>query len=834
MVTISPKPVQCKASTAVALMAVSLAAVPASAAETNTPVRLAQTVRTYNLTLPLIFQGAYLGDVPVAASPDGNIAVNVDRFVGLLGERLAPEMTQQLKAIARGQQTVNISAFAKAGITIAYDAATLELKVSIPIELQGGQTLSALDENRSPRLSSETIAPATLSTSLTMTVRQSYEWSSGPDNGFEPLRISGDLAANLFGDEGFYLFAQGEYDEAAADPFQRGNAVMMYDDTEDAIRYSLGDVTVAPAGFQSAPILGGLGFQRQFGELQPFRNIRPSGVYRFTIDRASTVDVVVNGTVIRTLRLDAGQYDLRDFPLFNGLNDVELYVVDEFGRRLIASFSQFTSARLLNPGIAEFGAAIGLPQDRNGTSAIAYEKSNLAFSGFARYGLLQELTVGANLQFDSRQWLAGGEAGYASPIGNFAVSAGFSNIDGLGAGSALLVGYEASAKEFLGLANPQFNLEWETTTAQFASLGTTTPNEPVAHELRGRMSAQLPEGFGIGLSASHASGRDVAPNETRLGLSLSRRIAAFDLTASAERTARDGEEAENRLLLSVSIPLSGRDNVRTSYDSANDQYAADYNRYLRNELDDYGLRATLLRDNSRVTGTGELAYNANRFGLLVQHDAISDSAFSRITSQRSSYTLSTQFAFADGDVAMGRPVGQRFAILKAHESLDGTRIGVAQSNGSSAREAETDFLGPALVAAGGAYQPQSIYLDMDSVPADYNVGTGQFDLYPGLASGYALSVGSSASVSVVGQIVGDSGKPLALLGGEVRALDDPNFKPVLVFTNSAGKFFAEGLKPGRYTMVLGPSLDIIVPLEIGTDTSRVMDAGTIKVKEPST
>ena len=57
----------------------------------------------------------------------------------------------------------------------------------------------------------------------------------------------------------------------------------------------------------------------------------------------------------------------------------------------------------------------------SGTSAIDYEKSNLAFSGFARYGLLQELTVGANVQFDSRQWLAGGEAGYASPIGNFEI-----------------------------------------------------------------------------------------------------------------------------------------------------------------------------------------------------------------------------------------------------------------------------------------------------------------------------------------------------------------------------------------------------------------------------
>src|SRR5262249_36679051 len=72
----------------------------AHAADAPPELRLAQAVQTYNLTLPLIFQGAYLGDVPVAAGTDGKIAVNVDRFIGLLGERVSPEMAVRLKEIA--------------------------------------------------------------------------------------------------------------------------------------------------------------------------------------------------------------------------------------------------------------------------------------------------------------------------------------------------------------------------------------------------------------------------------------------------------------------------------------------------------------------------------------------------------------------------------------------------------------------------------------------------------------------------------------------------------------------------------------------------------------
>lgn len=798
-----------------------------AAAAHATEVKTAQTVRTYNLTLPLIFQGAYLGDVPVAASIDGDISVNVERFVSLLGQRLEPEMVNQLKQAAGGQQIVGIGVFAPVGIVVTYDTAKLELRVTIPVDRQGGQTISAIEQSDLGQPTAVTIAPAGFSGSLALTARQAYVWSPSAAEGWDPFRVSGDLSVNFFGREGAYLFAQGEYDEASGDPWHRGNIVLIHDDVDNALRTSLGDVTPVPAGFQSSPILAGLSIQRQFGELQPFRNIRPSGLFRFSLDRASTVDVVVNGTTIRTLRLDAGQYDLKDFPLFNGLNDVELYVVDEFGRHLIAAFSQFFSTRLLNPGVAEFGATVGIPQLRDDGDELKYDDRNPAFSGYARYGVTDDITIGANLQANKSQWLAGAELGWASPVGTFGVVAGWSEIESLTTGTSYLVSYEISTDDLGFLKNPQVNLSYLYTSESFASLGTLTPDEPRETEMRGRVYVQLPLDLGLGLSGSYSEGRNSEPTETRYGVSVSYSLGFVDLNASNERTRRDGAPGENRFLISLSLPLSERENARASYDSKNEQVQAEYARFQRDELGDYGIRVAALRDRDRITGSGEFAYNANRFDLLLQHDAIADPNADDIQSQRTSYTLATQLAFAGDSVAFGRPVGQRFAIIAAHETLDGSPVGVSQSRNSTRRQAETDFFGSALVSAGSAYQPQSMFIDVENLPAGYDVGTGQYDVLPGIASGYAVTVGSDASHVVVGNLVGADGQPLALLGGEVRAKDRTDLKPVLVFTNRAGRFFAEGLAPGRYDMVLGPALDIVVPLTVPDGTKGMIDLGTV-------
>lgn len=794
-------------------------------------VKTAQSVRTFDLVLPLVFQDAYLGDVPVAVGADGKASVNFERFVFLLGPRLTPEKVEALKRIAAGQAVVPIDVFAAAGITTKYDPTKLELHVAIPVDSQGGQTISAFDRSAIGKPSPATVPPERFSGSLTLTARETYIWDPEPSRGWEGLRIAGDLALNAFGPDGVYLFAQGEYDADANAPFRRGNVLLFHDEPDDAIRYSLGDITLIPAGLQGSPIIGGVAIERLYGEIQPYANIRPAGLRRFTLDHTSTVDVVVNGVTVRTLRLDPGQYDLRDFPLFNGLNNVDLYVVDEFGRRLIASFSLFYSARLLDAGITEFGAALGALQESRAfhpDEQISYD--GLTFSGYVRHGLTNWLTIGANLQATDSQYLAGTEIGFGTPIGNFGILTGFSDADDHGSGWSALFSYELQMRDAWVLNRPLINVEYLMQSRDFTTLDNDNVFEvPTESELRARATAFVaPLDLQVGLSASRIEGRDLDPDESRAAISFSKYIGFGSLSVSYEHAEIDQKPDDDRFLLTFTASLSDREIARASYDSHNDLTELSYTRFQTREVDDVGIHATLLRDNDQIAGAGELSYNANRFWANVEHDVITDGGMKEITSQQTSVTVATQLAFAGDDVAIGRPVGPRFAIVSAHETLDGHSIGVKEANGLGDRDAETDALGPALVSASSAYRPQHILVDVENLPEGYDFGSGQYDLFPGPASGYAIQVGSNASRIVRGVLVDEAGKPLGLLGGEIRDLDDKDFKPVLVFTNSSGRFVAEGLAPGRYQMTLGAALDIVVPLEVPEGAEGVIDIGTVR------
>ena len=814
----------------VGLLVGAIVAIPAQAAAPDqSAVSSTGVPNSFRLTLPLLFDGVYQGDVAVIATADGKISVDVERFVALMGPRLSPELIQKVKDAASTNSAIPIEGLNAIGITANYDPAKLELRISVPVAQQGARSISAYERGQNGLPSPLTIAPAPVSGSATFTARQTYDWGSGGTRAkFSPLRLSADVAANIGGPGGIYVLAQGEFDGGGAERFRRGNIVAIHDDLKRAIRYAAGDVAPIAAGFQSAPTIGGISIQRQYGELRPFANIRPSGQFSFLLERPSTVDVVVNGSVLRTIQLDAGQYNLRDFPFFNGLNQVELYVVDPFGRRLLASFSQYFSARLLNQGVFEFGATGGV-LERTGQIGSRYNTDRPSFSGYVRYGLTPSLTVGGNAQFSTNQWMAGGELGWATPIGTVGVLAALSRFNGVGTGSSLLVSYEASARRLGFLERPQFNLEFQKVSRAFTPLTVTLPINRYQYEVRSRFSTQLPGEFGFGIAASFARGRDLEPDEQRYAVNVSRRFRILNVTASYERVVTRGPARDSRFLLTFSLPIGRSQSLRASYDTRDSQYSLEYSRFQRDELDTVGIRAALVRANGGITGSGEVSYNGNRFGALLQHNVISDANLGRVRSQQTSYTIATQLAFANGRLAVGRPVGPRFAIVAAHSTLEGAAIGVSQGVGRDKPQARTGRFGPALAPVGNSYTPTQLRIDAEKVPTGYDIGPGQYELFPGIASGYRIQVGSDASRIVLGNLVAADGKPIALQGGEIRSLDTPSAKPILIFTNSTGRFVASGLAPGRYEMRLGPQGDIVVPLVVPKEAKGLIDAGTIKV-----
>ena len=96
--------------------------------------------------------------------------------------------------------------------------------------------------------------------------------------------------------------------------------------------------------------------------------------------------------------------------------------------------------------------------------------------------------------------------------------------------------------------------------------------------------------------------------------------------------------------------------------------------------------------------------------------------------------------------------------------------------------------------------------------------------------GYALQVGSANSVSAFGILLTADLVPLPLTTGEARPVDGSGQAPkaVAVFTNQAGRFVAEGLAPGKWTieMATEPSPTHYV-FDVAKDAQGVVQVGRL-------
>ena len=113
-------------------------------------------------------------------------------------------------------------------------------------------------------------------------------------------------------------------------------------------------------GFQTAPDLFGLSVQQSYTQLQPGKTIRPAVSHSFSIERPSSVDIVIDGVLFKHIKLGPGNYNLSDIPLRPGANDVQLVIEDNTGARRTLEFKAFSGGELLAPGIAEWSFNAGV------------------------------------------------------------------------------------------------------------------------------------------------------------------------------------------------------------------------------------------------------------------------------------------------------------------------------------------------------------------------------------------------------------------------------------------------------------------------------------------
>lgn len=800
--------------------------------------------RAIEVMVPLRDGNFYLGDVSARISPQG-VSVPKERLLQIFAQLLRPATIETIKALPASDNNLSLTALKAAGFDIQYDEGKVEMQFNPTIEQRatGKLSLSAKRESAAEDFSH----PALFATYLNMRAGASYATQSFYANeGVASTRIGFDGATRWMD---IVFESAATFDTEGG--FGRGGSRFIYDRPDDALRFSLGDITPGKSTFQGGSDILGVGIEKSYRKLQPGTSVHPTGNQSFRIERPSNVDVLVNGHVTQKLNLRPGDYDMDDLPLSVGANDITLVIVDDLGQQRTLNFSVFSGRSLLAPGISQWGLNAGVASHYahqnsrdfyNLYSDLEYDFATPVVTGFYERGLTGDLTGNFHAQADLDAVMGGAGVAFQTPIGFFTLDSAASDSITNGPGYAGKVGYELINFELGDHIRRSFRLVADYRSEQFANLSDENANNDTMLDFSASYSQELFWNVSGSISGSYSVGRN---NDSSYGMDLSlARSFGSSISAGVNVGFEQSNAPQTESIIAdgfkASARLSYRVNERSSIDADHDaRYGQSRLAYRHQEGAGIGAWNTQVELQRTPAGemkgddhygvNGSLAYTANRAELAVsQHNGLTGIDTSNVE-QRTSVTAGTAIAFADGRFATGRPVSNGFAIIGTHDNLPDSELTI--SAGQSSKRAGSDFLGPALVSDIAPFSSSRMSVDISNLPPGYDLGTGTFALSPTYKSGYALTVGSDYTISAFGTLLYADGQPVELLTGTAYEEGHPEGRTVSIFTNRVGKFSAQGLRPGRWVVDMATEPKTRFIIDVPKEQTGLTKLGTLKPTE---
>ncbi|MEM6536613.1 MAG: hypothetical protein AAF668_02655 [Pseudomonadota bacterium] len=784
--------------------------------------------KSFSIALPVRFDDFFLGEVAAEVGLDNSIQVDVSRLADLLEGSVTKRVTRALRSLDNGSgsgELISPETFGIDGLNVEYDPGLVTIVVSVDTSVRGQKTIG---ERRFVANRSGVVKPSDVAVGVSLFGRvaqsSNLDSSGQKEQEFEPVIASALGFANLWGDDGIFVTGEAFFDEGRRTrKLRRGNVTVFKDFENAAIRASAGDILPLTTGFGSAPRLGGVAVARLYNEIQPFRNIRATGQLQFVLEQSSTIEVEINGVITQTLRLDPGSYDLRNLGLSDGLNEVVLIVNDASGRREILRRSLFFTGELLDPGISTFSASFGFPRQES-SDGISYGTEDPTFSGFFRYGLNSDLTLGVEIEANRSVQLFGGNATVSTPFGVVTSQLAGTLSDQADPGFATTVQYSTFPSD--NGKGENFNLSFGYTSPTFAGLTNPLGRNTVAWSLDARYGRLLIYDINFQIGAGYLANRFGRSDEQRYQARFSIPVGSFDLALSLDRRSGGDVGTINRALLALTMPIGQRQRVRLQGTTENNGFSADWSRTTGRQYDDWTANVLINRTDELFSASGQYEYRHNRFEARIRTDIETDPNISQIQRRRTSLDAAVGLAFAGGKFAIGRPVEQGFAIVSTHESLDDRSVIVGSIAEDDPGFARNGLLGPALVPFDRPYIRRAFPIDVENLPSGYDIGGGEFAVVPAARSGFAIQVGSAASNTVLGSLQQPNGEPFALIGGMLRPLKPgKDREESTFFTNRSGRFVAERVAPGDYEIVYGKV--IIGTISVPDDSTGLVQVGVI-------
>jgi outer membrane usher protein FimD/PapC len=346
------------------------------------------------------------------------------------------------------------------------------------------------------------------------------------------------------------------------------------------------------------------------------------------------------------------------------------------------------------------------------------------------------------------------------------------------------------------------------------------------HELSASLRQSLPSNIYASAGASYAISR-TRPDPLRYSLSIGRPFGKVLANLFMEKSRRLDGRAETSAVASLSIRFGSRSSIRAQYRSRTNEKLIEYERSIYNGVGEWGARTGFNSSSSGTSFQGNVDLYANRGELGLRTGVVESINGNQVidSTLRGAFGL----AFAGGEFAVGRPVYEGFAILKRHRSLRRNRVSVPAGMFSGGSLATTDLFGPALVPLTRGYQVQQFDVSVDELPVGYDAGASRFTVLTGARAGMALTVGSDAVNSVLGTLTYPDGEPVRLVAGVLRRRGSDTSSDVEFFTNRTGRFAAEKLRPGIYSIIVS-KVDTGASLTIPEDADGLVQTGKITVE----
>jgi outer membrane usher protein len=681
-------------------------------------------------------------------------------------------------------------------ISYVFDEASLSLTITADPSLFGASVVD-LRPKRPEGILYDTSPSMFVNYSLSGNDLQSPE-KNASWNGFAEagLSVRGEL-----------LYSSGQ--RLSNDTWARLMTNLTFDWRNRLTRIIAGDSIATSDALGGSLAMGGLSVTRTFA-LDPYFVMLPSRQLGGTLLTPSTVEVYVNGQLVRREALPPGQFSLQNVPLTTGSGVTRVVIRDAFGGEQTMASPYYLALGTLAKGLSDFSYNFGFRRNNFGIESWNYGEPSLLFRH--RIGVTNWLTLGGRIEGTPHMISGGPSAAARLPVGELAALVAVSGTmepwttleTASDPGGGLLLRTQRGSPGAAALLSYSYlgrpvNLQLGVGVQSERYVNLSLPLESGGIRVdRKRLDLTVTAAKALGkvalvsLQYLGADWRDQGWTNTLMlagNRTLTRRLYAF---VNLTNTFARGKRVEFDTFAGLSYAFGDHS---TASASRSDRWGGD-GRSGTNHLDvqrslpvgpGYGYRVVVESgDNDHEEALAQYQGAHGRIDADYRRDGWTGSDPGHAT-----LTGMGGIVLIGRDIFFTRPLTDSYALIKVpgvagvHGTISNQVVGTTSQNGN--------LLVPNLLS----YYGNRIGIDDKDIPLDYNIGATEMTIAPPYRGGAVVSFPIRRVQSVSGIVlVEDQGKATVPSYGQITV--EVEGKPVDSPLDEAGSFYLENVPPGSY------------------------------------